>query len=418
VGNVKESTDPILERMHFMKNVFLLTIDTLRRDVLGCYGGGGLTPFIDSIQNRCIRFDQAHSTGPYTRAAFPGILTSSYYLEYGKQKILSGKRVLISEVLKKAGIVTAAFHSNPYVSAYFGWDRGWDVFYDSMEEDVDDMVPYIKADKINRKVDTWLSSHLTGGKDSPFFLWMHYMDVHEPYIPERKYIDLIDPSIRLSKEEMFSLFKEALLKRDASNPETVEVLKKLYCAHIREADEAVKEFFEILKKRDILKDSWIILTTDHGDEFGEHRGLSHDGKMYSELIHVPLMIYEPAREKGEVCDTLVSTLDVSPTIAHLFGLKPVEGFGGHSLLPLIDYPIKGVYGEAVDKHGSQEKGEEKEVHYYREGDLKIIYREKDDSWELYDLRSDPTESNNIVETSPEAGSLKEKVRPRVRRFKG
>ena len=133
-----------------MKNVILLTIDTLRKDVLGCYGNRSeLSPFIDSIQNRCIRFTKAHSPGPYTQAAFPGILTSSYYLEYGRQKMLSEKRVLISEVLRKAGIATAGFHSNPYLSEYFGWNRGWDVFYDSMEDEVDDRVPYIKAGEIN-----------------------------------------------------------------------------------------------------------------------------------------------------------------------------------------------------------------------------------------------------------------------------
>jgi muconolactone delta-isomerase len=77
-----------------------------------------------------------------------------------------------------------------------------------------------------------------------------------------------------------------------------------------------------------------------------------------------------------------------------------------------------VYGEAVDKHGSQEKGEEKEVHYYREGDLKIIYRERDDSWELYDLKKDPKELNNLIGSSPLAEAMKEKVKPRVRRHQG
>jgi arylsulfatase A-like enzyme len=331
--------------------------------------------------------------------------------------MLSGKRVLISEVLKKASIPTVGFHSNPYISAYFGWNRGWDVFYDSMEDEVDDKVPYIKANRINRKVDTWLSSQLAE-KDRPFFLWIHYMDVHEPYIPGRKYIDTIDSSIRLSEEEMFRLFKEVLIKRDVSDWGTVEVLRKLYCAHVREVDDAVKEFFGILEKWNLLRDSWIILTTDHGDEFGEHGGLSHDGKMYSELVHVPLIIYEPGREGAEVCNTLVSTIDVSPTILYLFGLKHVEAFQGHSLLPLKDYPVKGVFGEALDKHGSQEKGEEKEVHYYREGDLKIIYHERDDSWELYDLKSDPKEQNNIIETHSEAEAMKEKIRPRVRRYMG
>ncbi|MBW2342051.1 MAG: sulfatase-like hydrolase/transferase [Deltaproteobacteria bacterium] len=386
---------------------------------MGCYGGKGFTPFIDSVQDKCIRFTKAHSPGPYTQAAFPGILTSSFYLEYGRGKMLSEKRVLISEVLKRAGITTAGFHSNPYLSAYFGWNRGWDVFYDSMEDEVDDKVPYIKAGEINNKVSTWLSSHIGGiAGYNPFFLWVHYMDVHEPYVPERKYIDMVDPSIKLNEEEMFGLFKDVLLKRDVSDRGIVEILKKLYCAHVQEIDDAVRKFFGILEKSNVLKDSLIIITSDHGDEFGEHGGLSHDGKMYSELVNVPLIIYEPSRERGEVCDTLVSTLDIPPTILYLFGLNQVDAFEGCSLLPLEDYPAKGVFGEAVDKHGSKEKGEEKEVHYYLQGDLKIIYLETDDSWELYDLRADPKEINNIIETSSAAEEIKEKVKPRVRRYHG
>ena len=185
---------------------------------------------------------------------------------------------------------------------------------------------------------------------------------------------------------------------------------------VREIDDGVREFFKILEKCNVLKDTLIIITSDHGDEFGEHGGLSHDGKMYSELVNVPLIIYEPSREKTEVRDTLVSTLDIPPTILYYFGLDQVPVFQGHPLIPLKDYPTKGVFGEAVDKHGSTEKGEEKEVHYYREGDLKIIYRERDDSWELYDLNADPKEINNIVETSSAAGAMKQKVSPRVRRY--
>jgi len=398
-----------------MGNVVLLTIDTLRRDALGCYGGR-FTPFLDSIRDHCIQFNQAHSTGPYTQAAFLAILTSSYYLEHGKQKMLSGKRTLISEVLEKNGITTAGFHSNPYLSAYFGWNRGWDVFYDSMEDDLDEKIPYIKAQEINRKVDTWLSSHVRQGTLKPFFLWVHYMDVHEPYIPERRYIDFVDSTLQITEEEMSRLFKEVLLKRDASDRSVVQVLRKLYDAHVREVDDAIKGLFGILEKWKVLKESWVILATDHGDEFGEHGGLSHDGKMYSELVHVPLILFDPTSKKAESSDLLVSTIDIPPTILYLFGLPQVNHFEGHSLVPLKDYPVRGVFGEAMDKLGNHERGEDKEIHYYQEGDLKIIYRERDDSWELYDLKVDPRETNNIVEASPQADAMRQKVRPRVRRY--
>jgi hypothetical protein len=95
----------------------------------------------------------------------------------------------------------------------------------------------------------------------------------------------------------------------------------------------------------------------------------------------------------------------------------VKAFEGQALLPLDRYGVKGVYGEAVDKHGSEEKGEEKEVHYYREGNLKIIYHERGDLWELYDLKADPKETENIIEASPFAEGMKQKIRPRVKRYR-
>lgn len=88
------------------KNVVLLTLDTMRKDVVGCYGSGlGLTPFIDSLADKCIRFAGCQAIGPYTQASFPGILTSSYSLDHadhGRADKLSPARTLISEVLTRA----------------------------------------------------------------------------------------------------------------------------------------------------------------------------------------------------------------------------------------------------------------------------------------------------------------------------
>ncbi len=400
-----------------MKNVLLLTIDALRKDALGCYGNESrLTPFIDSLQAKCIKFTRGQSTGPYTQASFPGLLTSSYYLEYGKPKGLAPERTLISEPLQKAGIATAGFHSNPYMSDFLGWNRGWDVFYDSMEDEVEPRIPYIRGNIINTKVTNWLSSHTKSGEYKPFFLWLHYMDIHEPYMPERKYIDMVDSSVAISQDEMYRLFENTILKRDASDPGKVTLLRKLYDIHVREADTYVQEFFSTLEKLGILRDSVVFITSDPGDEFNEHGGLSHDDKMYSELIDMPLLIYDSNKDKREVCDTLVSNVDIPPTIIHLFGLEPVENFVGHSLLPLKNYQQKGCFGEAIDQHSQRGGDIERDVYFYREQDLKVIYRANLDSWEMYDLKEDPRELNNIVDTSPQAEEMKNKLKPRVRRW--
>ena len=288
------------------------------------------------------------------------------------------------------------------------------MFYDSMDTDVTDKVPYIEASSINEKVSTWLSDQKA--KDKPYFLWVHYMDVHEPYIPARKYIDLVAPSINLSEDEMFSLFKNVLLKRDVSNKDTVELLRKLYLAGVRKIDDAVREFFGVLEEADLLNESFVIMTADHGDEFGEHGGLSHDGKLYSALVDVPLILFDPTLSEGKVCDRVVSTIDVSPTILHLFGIEPVAGFQGHSLLPMEDYPRKGVYGESIEKRGERERGDEKPVYFYRENNLKIIYHEERDSWELYDLGKDPHEQDNIVDHSPAAEEMRNNLISRVGRW--
>jgi len=405
-----------------MKNVILITLDATRKDVLGCYNNTqNLSPFIDTLQDKSIIFTKGQAIGPYTQASFPGILTSSYYLEYGKPFGLAPQRTLISEPLQKIGITTAAFHSNPFIAEDLGWNRGWDVFYDSMDEEEEPELAYIRGNVINTRVEEWLTSHVGNGVYNRFFLWLHYMDVHEPYMPSKQYIEIVDPSLEIPPYEMYSLF-ETLLKRDVSSPDKVALLKKLYDVHVREVDTYVQEFFNHLQQLGILDETLIIITNDHGDEFNEHGGLSHDDKMYSELIDIPLIIYDPSRTKGGICNKMVSNIDIPPTILYLFGLEPVPDFEGTSLLPTENYPEKGIFGEAVYQRsphrGDSERGPdmERDIYYYREKDLKVIYRANLDAWEMYDLKEDPRELNNIIATSPYAEALKSRLMPRVRRW--
>lgn len=397
------------------KNVILLTIDTLRRDLLGCYGSNdGLSPFIDNIAKEGLMFSNYYTVAPYTQASFPGILTSSYYFDYDTvNNRLSVKRTLISEVLKKQGIVTAAFHSNPYLCAFFGWMRGWNTFYDSMQDQVTTLSPYIEGDIINNKVDNFLGNYKLIHRDKPFFLWVHYMDMHEPYIPKQEHIDKVDSSISLTNEEMFKLFKEVVLERDVSNAETVELLHKLYKAQICEIDEYIRDFFDMLSEHKVLEDSTVIITTDHGDEFGEHGSLSHDGKFYEELVHCPMIIYG-TKENGEN-SKLASGLDISPTILSLFNLKPEPNFQGHSLLPANCYQECAVYGEAMGKLKHKIQPTDKPAFYCCNGSLKVTYRKEDDAWTLYDLQADPQEQHNIIDSLPQAEEMKKLLRPRIKR---
>jgi len=399
-----------------MKNVILLTLDATRKDVFGVYGNRkGLTPFTDSLVDRSVVFSKCQSAGPYTQASFPAILCSGYYLDYGKPEGLAPQRTVVSEVLQKVGIFTTAFHSNPYCSSMQGWDRGWDIFYDSLDDDLEDeRLSYVRGYTINAKVTAWLSSYVKRSNPAPFFAWIHYMDVHEPYMPERKYIDLADPSINIDQDEMYDLFENTLLKRNVSDPEKVSLLKRLYDVHVREVDCYIESLFKSLDDLDLLKDTAVIITSDHGDEFNEHGGLSHDDKLYSELIDVPLLIYG-AGEKAHSHD-VVSSIDISPTILHLFGMESNPAFQGRSLLPVSRYPEKCAFGEAIS-HKSIKGGDiNKDIYFCRQGDTKLIYRAGNEQAEMYDLKHDPRELNNIAGASQETANLQSKLKPRIRRW--
>ena len=401
-----------------MKNIVLLTIDALRRDRLGCYGcPRGLTPFLDGLADRGLIFTNAHAVAPYTQASFPGILTSSLYFDYADSRRLSGKRTLISEALSRAGICTAAFHSNPYLGSYFGWDRGWARFYDSMHEEVDPKSPYISGDKINTKVSEWLGSRDPEERKKRLFLWIHYMDIHEPYVPRAQTLARIDPALQMSRDEMFVLFKDVVIPRDTSDSRKVDVLATLYDAHVLEVDGYVRDLFGILEAHGVLDDGALIATADHGDEFAEHGALSHNGKMYGELLDVPVILWGAIGSEQHSSDRLVSGLDISPTILHLFGLKPEPAFQGGSLLPLSTHERVGCYAEAVGKLEHKTMETDRPIFSYIEKGAKVIYRAEGQSWEMYDLNADPGEKRNVVEDHPRAGDMKSKLAPRIDRGK-
>lgn len=432
-----------------MKNIILITIDSLRADYLGCYGyHKRVTPAIDSFAKDGVLFNQAISTGVTTPISFPGILASRFpkYNQADYQwRNLPKDAIMISELLREEGYKTAAIHSNPMLSRYYGYDRGFDFFDDSLrfkeEERRGELrsfiqkfvskdskayklavkayqtskriknlyrtffstdMPHDRGRTINQKAISWLKEN----RDSKFFLWLHYMDAHGPYIPPEEYIEDLEVSKREAKKlwrKMISQKKPEELKWE--NNLTTEDLKKvieLYEGEIRYTDDCLEEIFDSLKEMGLYDNSLIILTADHGEEFMEHGWVGHIDKQkpYDELIHVPLIIKDPDLD-NKVVDNQVSLLGLVPTILDLSNCPRKYKMQGKSFMPIIkgeDTSMPAVSEGYIAK-------ENRRVISYRTQNWKYIMVEGTEKQELYNLRKDPKERESLV--NEEEGLAKE-----------
>jgi len=416
------------------KNVILITIDCLRADHMSCMGyPKKTTPNLDSLSDEGILFTQSISVSTWTPASFISILTSTYPFMYGGYVYPSEERTMISEVLKRNGYTTAAFHSNPWLSRFFNYDKGFDTFYDSINIsaggrdevkslnlktklkrviDVIDKniklykffsevyatfkslgVPYTKAEALNKKAISWLSNH----RDN-FFLWIHYMDVHEPHVPPKGYSSV-------SRKEMWELNRKISQNLGDIAKNDLERVVDLYDAEIKYVDYAIKSLLDWLEQEQILSDTFVIITADHGQQFMEHGGFGHGLFLYDELVHVPLIIVGPGI-KNRVIREQISLIDLAPTVLDLLGIKKPQNFIGNSLLPLMKgmkvKPTDAISEEGRDKRTAASFNKKEAVFdpkkrkiAYRADGYKYIYTENGLD-EFYDLRTDPKETRNLV----------------------
>ena len=384
--------------MYTEQNLILITIDCLRADHVGGLGEAGqTTPNIDELARKGALFSQTISNGVGTPESFPSIITSTYPLmsphssgAHGSFWVkLSSNWITIAEALKSRGFSTAAYNANPWLTLIFHYDRGFDVFDDSLESYRRDNIfdklrrkfcslrgnKFLRADVVNSKAISWLRSNLDG-----FFLWLHYMDVHSPYNPKKLTILKRIDAIRLERKmrQNPEKFSEDELKR----------LKSLYDKEIRYVDNEIKSLIEKLAKMGIsLKNTFYIVTADHGEQFMEHGELGH-GRLYDEVIRVPLIISGPGIKGNTLIEDQVSLLDLAPTIVDLVNIPKVETFLGTSLVPMMDgrraEPNNYVISETLTQNFS-----------CRTENWKYITDRKD-RHELYNLQIDPDEKTNLA----------------------
>lgn len=426
--------------MGMKRNIILITVDDLRADHLSCYGYGIKTsPNIDRLAEKGILFMEAIANGPSTRYCFVPILASNYPLAYGHDVHLPKQVTTIAEIMKKNGYKTGAFNAgNTWISRFYGYDRGFDTFSDFMEARPIEMklsLSFVRrfykfvakyrwlaaglnrvfwfiqllseyfrsffgnrticerAEQHNPKVLSWLEN-----LDGDFFLWIHYMDVHQLFYGTEQF-----RPTGFTKRQIKKAMKE-VLKNEKVSKEMLDMIIRFYDSQIEYIDYHMGLLLGKLKEKGILDNTIIIFTSDHGEAFNEHGNLSHPNELYDEQLRVPLIIFGsnfPAR----VIEDQVSHLDIAPTILDLVGIKRERRFQGQSLLPLIN----GKKGMVFTISECLVPNTIKRKVAYRTRAWKAILRE-DGPFELYNLKDDPGERESLAIANPEkAEELRAKI---------
>lgn len=319
-------------------NVILLTIDALRADHCSWHGyKRDITPNLGEFASDNICFLNAQSVSSHTREAIPGFLTGRYPDECVDPGYTLASETIASR-LSEYGYQTAGIHSNPYASRAYGFDPDFDYFDDDLRLGQHKILAlaqrafdrlrnrhYASAEQINTRVIEWIET-----TNEPFFLWAHYMDPHGPYCPSKEYQQRYRSCTVSTKRAQRMYYRAAVKDSNSITADERQEMLDLYDAEIEKTDTAVSRLLKQLNTASVLTDSLIIISSDHGDGFGEHGYYGHPRQLHDCLLHVPLVISTPAGDQQSI-ESPVSTLDIAPTIldaAHV----PYRNLPGKSLL--------------------------------------------------------------------------------------
>jgi arylsulfatase A-like enzyme len=396
----------------------LLTLDTLRADMVGCYGSDApVTPNIDRLAAAGIRFEQAITGGSWTQAAFPVLLTSTYASMYGGcLGPLAAERPSPVGALAGCGYTTAGFSTSPLLSRTYGYDRDFHHFFDLIPGEPDPLLRRLKGgQRLLRHPLTHYVSALAGVRTRParkyvsgaeltdgvcrwldqttmpFFCWMHYMDIHWPYHLEEA---LDRPKEIAQAWQDLGHMNRANRNGEPTTTSQRERYRQLYEAALHYTDIQIGRLLDYLERSGRLNDTMIILVSDHGEEFLERRRWGHfETNLYDEILRVPLIFYLPGLPAGQVVQRQVRTLDIMPTVLDLCNCPPPEGLEGASLTPLWE----GGNGAYEPESSISEKWrDDHHIVAVRTQSFKYIWNSRQpEEPQLYDLSADPGERDNV-----------------------
>lgn len=362
-------------------NIVLVVIDTLRADALSPYNAEreseNISPVLAALAQKGTRFDKAYAQAPWTRPSTASLFTGLYPASHGivtPFDPLDGTLQTMASVLKKRGYQTVGFSANPQVSAAFGFHNGFDRFWNSttqlkdrsasvrllrkwglgkVEKQPARGVLHSTADDVNLAVKKWVDGKPA---NAPTFLYVHYLDPHDPYtapedlLGQPRLADVEEAPLYASQELPPYPLRGSLLPE--VRPLELRELRRRYDTEIRFVDDRLGKMLERLRANGIWsEEDYLIITSDHGEEFYEHRQWQHGRSLFEEMIRVPLVVVGPTVAGNHVAQDPVELVDVLPTVAawtggplffeqhgeNLFGDR--EKLGAFSHRPREQHPI-------------------------------------------------------------------------------
>ena len=377
------------------RNVLLISVDTLRPDMLGCYGyPRDSSPTLDRIASEGALFENAFTTAPWTLPAHASLLTGLYPGRHGaigeRSAITDGVETLAGRLLA-SGFRTAAFVNSLYLSPRYGFGRGFQEF-----EYVPETMTAREGDGMVERALAWLAAE----PRDRFFLFLHDYQVHSDYRPlpefERAFTGSYAGPFTGSTAELLAVREGKLVPTERD----VEHLRDLYVGGIRQLDQEIAVLRDFLERAGLWERTLVVVTSDHGEEFLEHGGVLHGRTQYDELLRIPLILRGPGVPAGARIARPVSIVDIMPTVLALLGEPPPAASDGADLLA-----VDGAEGAAAERilfgeadHNNRAPDITRSARGAR---FKLVLDRLSGAHALYDLRTDPREQHDVKAADPE-----------------
>jgi len=399
-------------------NVLLVVLDTTRADALSSYGNPKpTTPHVDRLAREGVRFTRAFSSDFWTLPSHASLLTGLYPSEHratSETNRLPADSATLAEALRRGGYRTGAFVSNAWLSEERGFARGFETYREMWRDPNAGDDPMLDRKAVAGAIE-WLAER--SASDPPFFLFLNLNTAHLPYSPDPiVHVDLSPrarPIERVARLKQIKGMWSHLGGAESFDALDFEILRELYESEVAMVDALVGRLVTALEERDLLDDTLIVVTSDHGENIGEHGMIDHLLSMYETTLHVPLVMrYPRVFPAGSVDSELASLIDVAPTILDVSGLaaqapnsvsrslarrpRSVREF----VIAENDRPLNGIDLMRKQFPDFDTRLIDRRIRTLRTQRHKLVWY-SDGEVELFDLDADPREESNLAASRPE-----------------